>query len=63
VLALLREAGKDGVAVEKELARLLPLKTKAEYEPDEIPKVEAARAVARARRCVEVAMRLAREVP
>ena len=36
VLALLRTAGKDGVEVEKELRRLLPLKTKAEYEPDDV---------------------------
>jgi len=61
VLVLLREAGMDGAAVEKELARLLPLKTKAEYEPDDIPRAEAARAVERARRCVEVARRLALE--
>ena len=61
VLDLLREAGKDGAAVEKELARLVPLKTKTEYEPDEIPRAEAARAVARARRCVDVARRLALE--
>jgi len=62
VLSLLREAGNDGAAVEKELARLLPLKTKTEYEPDEIPRAEAARAVERARRCVDVARRLAVEV-
>jgi HEPN domain-containing protein len=61
VLALLRDAGKDGAAVERELARLLALKTKAEYEPDEIPRAEAGRAVERARRCVEVARRLALE--
>jgi hypothetical protein len=62
VLSLLRDAGKDRAAVEKELARLLPLKTKTEYEPDEIPRAEAARAVERARRCVDVAGRLAAEV-
>jgi hypothetical protein len=61
VLALLREAGKDGAATERELARLLPLKTKTEYEPNDIPRAEAARAVERARRCVEVARRLALE--
>lgn len=61
VLSLLREAGKDGAEVEKELARLLPLKTKTEYEPDEVPRAEAARAVERARRCVEVARRLAQD--
>jgi hypothetical protein len=37
VLALLKEAGKDGAEVERNLGRLLPLKTKTEYEPDNIP--------------------------
>jgi len=58
VLALLREAGKDGAEVERNLGRLLPLKTKAEYEPDEIPRSEAARAVERAKRCVAIAGRV-----
>jgi hypothetical protein len=61
VLALLREAGKDGAAVEKDLVRILPLKTRTEYEPDEIPHADATRAVERARRCVAVASRLAHE--
>lgn len=47
VRPLLREAGKDGAELEKDLARLLPLKTKAEYEPDDVPVAEARRAVAR----------------
>lgn len=58
VLALLREAGKDGAEVEKSLARLLALKTKTEYEPDEIPRAEAARAVERASRCLAVVRRV-----
>ena len=62
VLALLRDAGKDGAEVERNLARLLPLKTKAEYEPDEIPKAEAARAVERAQRCVAVARTVANAI-
>jgi len=41
-LVLLRTAGPDGTAVAKELARLLPMKTRAEYEPDDIPKSYAA---------------------
>jgi HEPN domain-containing protein len=61
VLGLLREAGKDGAAVETELGRLLPFKSRAEYEPDEIARGDAARAVERARRCVDVARRLALE--
>lgn len=55
---LLREAGKDGVELDKDLARLLPLKAKAEYEPDELPLAEARRAVERAKRCVLVARRV-----
>lgn len=58
VLVLLHDAGKDGAEVEKNLGRLLPLKTKTEYEPDDIPKSEATRAVERATRCVAVARRV-----
>lgn len=57
-LVLLRTAGPDGTAVAKELARLLTLKTRAEYEPDDIPKSDASKAVERARRIVELARRL-----
>jgi uncharacterized protein (UPF0332 family) len=59
VLVLLREAGKDGAEVERHLGRLLPLKTKAEYEPDDISKANAAKAVERAARCVAVARSIA----
>ncbi len=55
VLTLLKQAGRDGVAVEKDLRRLLPLKTKAEYEPDDIAAGVATRAVERAQRCVAIA--------
>jgi HEPN domain-containing protein len=58
VRRLLSEAGKDGAEVDKDLARLLPLKAKAEYEPDEVPLSEARRAVSRAQRCVAVARRV-----
>lgn len=58
-LALLRSAGPDGLAAAKDLARLLPMKTRTEYEPDEIPKTDATKAVERARRIVEVARRVA----
>jgi HEPN domain len=54
----LREAGKDGAELDKDLARLLPLKTKAEYEPDGVRLSEARRAVERAKRCVLVARRV-----
>ena len=59
VLALLREAGKDGAEVERNLARLLPLKARTEYEPDDISKANAGKAVERAARCVAVARSLA----
>jgi hypothetical protein len=59
VLALLRQAGPDGAEIERELRRLLPLKTKAEYEPDDIAPSVAAKAVERAQRCAAVARRLA----
>jgi hypothetical protein len=55
VVHLLQDAGQDGAEVERDLRRLLPLKTKAEYEPDDIPLAEATRAVERAARCVRVA--------
>jgi hypothetical protein len=57
-LVLLRTAGPDGTAVARDLARLLPMKTRAEYEPDDIPQSDASKAVERARRIVEVARRL-----
>lgn len=58
VLVLLRTAGPDGQAVVKDLMRLLPMKTKAEYEPDDIPRSDALKAVDRARRIVNVARRI-----
>jgi hypothetical protein len=62
VLTLLRQAGPDGAAVEKELRRLLPLKTKAEYEPDDIAAGVATKAVERAQRCIAVACAVGRTV-
>ena len=55
VLALLRQAGPDGAKVEEELRRLLPLKTKAEYEPQDVAPALAAKCVERGQRCVAVA--------
>lgn len=57
VRSLLRESGKDGAELERDLGRLLPLKTKAEYEPDDVSASEAKRAVERAGRCVAIAKR------
>lgn len=59
VRALLRESGKDGAELEKDLGRLLALKTKTEYEPDDVAASEAKRAVERASRCVAIAKRVA----
>ncbi len=59
VLSLLRQAGPDGTKVEKELRRLLPLKTKAEYEPDDVAPGVATKALERAQRCVAVARTVA----
>jgi len=59
VLALLKTAGKDGIAVGKELRRLLPLKTKAEYEPDDVAVGVATKAVERAQKCVAIAQAVA----
>lgn len=62
VLDLLRQAGPDGAAVERELRRPLPLKTKAEYEADDIAPSVAAKAVERAQRCAAVPARVAASV-
>jgi hypothetical protein len=58
VLRLLDTAGTDGKELVKELGRLLPLKTKAEYDPVDVSKTDASRAVERARRCVAIARRV-----
>jgi hypothetical protein len=58
VPVLLKTAGKDGADVEKDLRRLRPLKTEAEYDPDDFPVSAASLAVARAERCVAVARRV-----
>lgn len=50
VLALLGQPGPDGAEVERDLRRLLPLKTKAEYEPDNLAPSVASKAVERAQR-------------
>ena len=62
-VTLLRTAGTDGLAVAKELGRLLPLKTRAEYEPDHLAVADARKAVERASRAVEVARRVALAKP
>ncbi len=58
VLNLLRQAGEDGGELETHLRRLLPMKTKAEYESDDIPRATASKAVERAQKCVAIARRV-----
>jgi|SRR5665811_102182 len=58
VIKLLGRSGDDGSLLAKDLQRLLPLKTTAEYEPDDIPLTKASTAVERAKRCVDVARRV-----
>ena len=60
---LLKEAGRDGAELGKDLRRLLPMKTKAEYDPDDIPLFAASKAVGRAARCVAVARRVVSSAP
>ena len=55
VLSLLREAGADGIALAKDLQRLLPLKTQVEYEPGAVAQGVASKALERAKRCVAIA--------
>lgn len=55
---LLAQAGADGVEAARSLRRLLPLKTQAEYEPDDVPLSTAERAVEWAAAVVVVARRV-----
>ncbi len=61
-LRLLGSAGEDGIQLAKDLERLLPMKTRTEYEPDGIPPATAARAVERAQRCVRIAQRVVKSL-
>lgn len=58
VSELLKDGGRDGVELEKDLRRLLPMKTKAEYDPDDIPLTVASTAFGRAVKCVAIARRV-----
>ncbi|MCA1674029.1 MAG: HEPN domain-containing protein [Actinobacteria bacterium] len=55
---LLEATGKDGKDASKHLARLIPLKTKAEYDPGTVPRSKAESAVKSASRIVEISRRL-----
>jgi hypothetical protein len=58
-ITLLRQAGTDGADIERDLRRLLPLKTQTEYEPDDIGITTATNAVERSTRCAAIAFRIA----
>jgi HEPN domain-containing protein len=58
MVALLSQAGRDGTDAVRVLTRLMPLKNRAEYEPEEVPKATAKRAVEHAERIVQIARRL-----
>lgn len=60
---LLKEARRDGAELGKDLRRLLPMKTKAEDDPDGISLSVASKAVERAQRCVTVARRVVSSAP
>lgn len=55
---LLEASGKEGKDASKHLARLIPLKTKAEYDPGTVPRSKSESAVTNATRLVEIARRL-----
>lgn len=57
-LELLKKSGADGVALAKDLSRLVALKPKAEYDPADIAPGTARQAVEWADRCVEIARRV-----
>jgi hypothetical protein len=60
---LLKDAGRDGAELGKDLRRLLPMKTKAEYDPDDISLSAASKAVGRAQKCVAIARRVVISAP
>jgi hypothetical protein len=53
--ALLAQAGREGKDAARLLTRLMPLKNRAEYEPQDVPKATATRAVDQAERIVLIA--------
>ena len=55
---LLGEAGREGTEAARFMTRLLPLKNRAEYEPEDVPKASARRAVEQATKLVELARRV-----
>ena len=54
-VALLEQAGREGKDAARLLTRLTPLKNRAEYEPQDVSKATATRAVDQAERIVQIA--------
>ena len=54
-VALLGQAGREGKDAARLLTRLMPLKNRAEYEPQDVPRASATRAVEQAERIVQIA--------
>jgi len=54
-ISLLGNAGREGKDAARLLTRLMPLKNRAEYEPQDVPKATATRAVELAERIVQIA--------
>lgn len=57
---LLGQAGREGRDAARLLARVMPLKNRAEYEPQDVPKATATRAVEQADRIVQIARQVVR---
>lgn len=57
-VALLNQSGREGKDAVRVLTRLMPLKNRAEYEPEDVPKATAKRAVEHAERIVQIARRV-----
>lgn len=62
-ITLLELAGPDGKKAAAHLRRLLPLKNRAEYDPDDVPKEAAARAVSWAERIAALARAVLDQLP
>lgn len=52
---MLEEAGREGKEAARVLTRLVPLKNRAEYEPEDVPEATAKRAVNHAETIVVIA--------
>lgn len=57
-VAILGQAGREGKDAARLLTRLMPLKNRAEYEPQDVPKATAIRAVEWAEKLVQIARQI-----